>query len=377
MERRAIESEVWSHKPPELPGFASGKTARYLLERRAFGSEVRSHKPPDLPDFALEEAIAYFVDIGQTSRSDIRKCIQLAGVISRAILAQGPKTKSGLGEFVQKLSPDRLITSEYILKLIRPDVEAVRRKLFGNPDPPFKKYKEAIAWFERESRKKGKERTLEKVFDRSYRKWVRHAAQLQKLTAKCIVSPRLKARIITYVKPGDEWTHSVPVRLGTPLATLEDFLRKAEKRTGFPQPALVIHVLTPIPLVLPRWSLSYTPPVGEYKPRGLFTVKIIAQTVSWEDMRTIYKAINWTVGRSRASILDETDQVLLGVMKRLGGIPARGKMEYWRRVAEECRRQGATSLRSGHAARIRSKRLARKRAGRTARPARLSTFRGQ
>ena len=347
------------------------------MEPREFGSEVRFHKPPDLPDFALEEAISYSVDIGETSRSDTRKCIQLAGVISRAVLAQGPKTKSGLGEFVQKLSPDRLITSEYVLELIRPEVEAVRRKLFGSPEPPFKKYQEAVAWLERELRRKGQNRRLEQVFDRSYRKWERQAWRLQRLTTKCIVSPSLKARTITYVKPGDEWTHSVAVRLGTRLAVLEDFLRKAEKRTGFSQPVLVMHVLTPIRAVLPRWTLSYTPPVGEYKPGGLFTVKILAQTVSWEDMRSIYQAINRTIGRSKASILDETDQVLLGVMKRLGDIPARGKMKYWQRVAEECRRQGARSLRTGHAARMRFERLRRKLGGRTARLARLSSFRGQ
>jgi hypothetical protein len=347
------------------------------MEPWEFGTEVRFHKPPDLPDFALEEAISYSVDIGETSRSDTRKCIQLAGVISRAVLAQGPKSKSGLGEFVQKLSPDRLITSEYVLELIRPEVEAIRRKLFGSPEPPFKKYQEAVAWLERESRKKGQNRRLEQVFDRSYRKWERQAWRLQRLTTKCIVSPSTKVRIITYAKPGDKWTHSFPVRLGTGLAALEDFLRRAEKRTGFSQPALVMHVLTPIQPLLPRWSLSYTPPAGEYKPGGLFTVEILAQTVSWKDMRSIYQAINRTIGRSKASILDETDQVLLGVMKSFGDPPARGKMKYWQRVSRECRRRGARSLRSGHAARMRFKRLARKRAGRAARPARLSSFRDQ
>ncbi len=347
------------------------------MERRAFGSEVWSHKPPDLPDFALEEAIRYFVEFSQTTRADISKCIQLGGFVSRVVQAQAPKSKSVLGELAQKLSPDRLITSEYVLELIRPEVEAIRRKLFGSPEPPFKKYQEAVAWLERESRKKGQNRRLEQVFDRSYSKWERQAWRLQRLTTKCIVSPSIKVRIITYAKPGDKWTHSFPVRLGTGLAALEDFLRRAGKRTGFSQPALVVPVLTPIQPLLPRWRLSYTPPVGEYKPGGLFTVEILAQTVSWKDMRRIYQAINRTIGRSKASILDETDQVLLGVMKRLGDIPARGKMEYWRRVAEECRRQGATSLRSGHAARVRSKRLARKRAGRTARPARLSSFRDQ
>lgn len=347
------------------------------MEPRKFGSEVWRYKPPDLPDFALEVAIRYFVELNQTTTADISKCIQGAGVISRAVQAQAPKTKSGLGEFVQKLSPDRDIISSHMVELIRPEVEAVRRKLFGSPEPPFKKYEDSVAWLERESRKKGQKRRLEQVFDRSYRKWERQAWRLQRLTTKGIVSPSLKARTITYAKPGDKWAHSVAVRLDTRLAALEDFLRRAEKRTGFSQPVLVMHVLTPIPAVLPRWTLSYTPPVGEYKPGGLFTVKILAQTVSWKDMRSIYQAINRTIGRSKASILDETDQVLRGVMKRFGGPPARGKMKYWQRVSEECRRQGARSLRTGHAARMRFERLRRKLGGRTARLARLSSFRGQ
>ncbi len=347
------------------------------MEPREFKFEVRSYKPPDLPDFALEVAIRYSVESSQTTRADISKCIQLAGFVSRVVQAQAPKTKSALGEFVQKLSPDRLITSEYVLELIRPEVEAIRRKLFGSPEPPFKKYQEAVAWLERESRKKGQNRRLEQVFDRSYSKWERQAWRLQRLTTKCIVSPSLKARTITYAKPGDKWTHSFAVRLGTGLAALEDFLRRAGKRTGFSQPALVMHVLTPIQPLLPRWRLSYTPPAGEYKPGGLFTVEILAQTVSWKDMRRIYQAINRTIGRSKASILDETDQVLRGVMKSFGGPPARGKMKYWQRVSRECRRRGARSLRSGHAARMRFERLRRKLRGRTARLARLSAFRGQ
>ena len=329
------------------------------MEPQDFAVSVRAHRPPDLPQFALDAAIKHQLDFNQTTRGDIPKCILLARTIADVAVEHTTDQRSGDEEFVRCLAPDRLITSEYILDLIRSDLEAARRKIFGSPEPPFTDYERAVAWLEGKAQKKKADKKGKRALDRVYREWVDKAWQLQKLTTLSVV-PKLERKTITYLKPGEKWTQVVPVDRGSPLAILEDFIRKAALRTGFSQPALVLHVLTPIRPVLPRWRWSYKPPIPNFSSVGRFTVEILAQNVTWKDMQLIYRTINRELGRSKATLLDETDQVMLGIVKGLGGEPHKGKMLFWQSVYEECKRQGVTTLGSMHAARIRHKRLMRK-----------------
>ncbi len=333
------------------------------MDRKEFEESVRAGRPPDLPEFMVEEATRYYTEelkkSGIFGYEDLATCIRLAGWLTRAA-GGGASREIDRTWDEMRWSTDRLVMSEQMLDLIKSEVCAVRRKIFGSPDPPFTDYEEATLWLEREGKKSSAIRTGKRAYDCAYRDWITKGREFQKHT-RSIVRCGLERRTITYVNPGDKWTRVLPVDRGTPLATFETLLRRATEYTGFSQPELVIHVLTPLHPTLPRWRLGQRlKAMSVLQPIGLITIDILAQNVTWKDFRDIYRRTNELLRRNKATLIDETDEILYGVVRRLGGVPPHGKMAFWEVVRKKCRRLGVISFKTAHAARVRYKRLQKK-----------------
>ena len=329
------------------------------MDRQNFIDMVQARRSPMLPQIATERAIKFFVEVLNTTQwDDVHKCIELAGYFAEGFGEDKPGGPMGVWSQME-VSPERLMSNKQMYAFIKAEVEAVRRKIFRHPEPPFANYKEAVSWLESEARKESPDRKNKKAFDRAYREWIAKGQELQKHT-NGIVRCGLERKTITYAKPDDEWTRSVVVDRGTSLATLEAFIRKASNQTGFSQPALVIHVLTPIRPVLPRWRLSYTPPLPFPGPARRIQVALLTQNVTSKDFRGIYRAINVLLRRKKAAHIDKIDQILFEAVNQLGGVPSKGKMKFWRAIWTHCRSQGVRTFKAPDAARIRYKRLQKK-----------------
>ena len=93
-----------------------------------------------------------FIPSGIFTYDDLARCIRLAGWRTQAA-GIGASREIDRTWDEMRWSTDRLVMSEQMLDLIKSEVCAVRRKIFGSPDPPFTDYEEATLWLEREGKK--------------------------------------------------------------------------------------------------------------------------------------------------------------------------------------------------------------------------------
>jgi hypothetical protein len=67
-------------------------------------------------------------------------------------------------------------------------------------------------------------------------------------------------------------------------------------------------------------------------PKILLTIR--ASNVTWEDFRSMYRFLQQQ-RKKRADLIDDTDEAIYFAVQRAGGVPKKGKTDFWLRILEE------------------------------------------
>ncbi len=150
-------------------------------------------------------------------------------------------------------TPTDRIFGDALVRALAPTVENLRREEFGSPDPPFEDVMEAARWIEQTSKA-----SLTTYREKSEeRKEVLN--EINKLAREYQIEIEYKSTLLPYhqnhdddepanqnqdddeEEPPAKW---VPTVQGSYLYRLAKETRRIAMRTGLPQDALVVHVLT-------------------------------------------------------------------------------------------------------------------------------------
>ena len=90
-------------------------------------------------------------------------------------------------------------------------------------------------------------------FEEDIRKTIGELQSLSRKDYKLSV----KNRILSYAKLGDKHALCLPVSPDSKLAPIERFVTRASKLSGFSEVALVLHLLSGVHRLLPRYRMNW------------------------------------------------------------------------------------------------------------------------
>lgn len=341
------------------------------LDVREFVQSLRDGAPATLPEERVAKLIVdHLADSGDLSVRALKECARdlriLAETSDRSNYAGDRSREVSRPVPQERTKPAANVVSTLLVDSLQPDVEKLRLELFESSEPPFPNFEDAALWMEGEGaqRTAPESRHLERgheIIDEIGRR----AAELSELWDMPIYSPAIDRLSISYVNPeggparADVGPVKVSVAMGlrSKLVPIKRFIISASSRTGFSEESLVAYILSGTPPLLPELTVTTSyfrnldvPPVDK--------IEIRTENFRKEDVTRAFKALQRARGGRKAAPVDAQDHLIIEVVRQLGGIPERGKGEFWSRVSRELRRNGMKL--SADAARMRWYRLRKK-----------------
>jgi len=228
------------------------------------------------------------------------------------------------------LTPDILLTSDFLVHKIATWVKRLREKLFGSPAAPFQTLEEATSWIECEVAKGNPALDEEKV--------------------KALMKPLLQMgytvgweHLLPYPgKGGWQKIVRVPVKgRDNSLSLLHQETLSMANATGFPQSSLVLHILTNIQPLLPRVRISrhitnYDLPSGELFGSHSITLDIRAKDLTFNELRQTYNSHREILDLTKGKALNKKHwQIYQLVQKRGGPVKGNGMVAFWKSIKDE------------------------------------------
>ena len=192
---------------------------------------------------------------------------------------------------------------------------------------PFRSYRAATRWLERQSRSPRKPPRQVAALLTSAHEAIRAASRLT--TSRYTL--HIEAEALGYMKPGASGQPTLPVPPGSSLAPLAKGVRLMVAETGLTEPQLVAHVLAGVPL-------RVSPVHLRLDEAGLVLTLRRCPTVSeWQRLGKQVRR-EWRKKTGKVRRYTARDLKLLRVIQRHGPLPARGKgrVEYWTAIAQKC-----------------------------------------
>lgn len=363
------------------------------------------YEEPDLPRQSLGCAAHFLIQRGHHDQSAVGPCLEVARHIAKFYRIAEPAPQQGQPLHVLP-SPGELITSDLLVQKIRPYAARLRQELFGSPEPPFASYEAAVEWLVRTGREQRDRWQAESappppVFQGTnaefaiWETWAeddgqpdqrgkihvwRDAVHQRRNEAELLAEPWWHAsftrRAIPYKPSGDlrpefvQQYESIPIfDADSPLGRFERGAHEIAEMTGFSKLSVVAYLLADIQPIRHSVKLNFEnirtvvmgagPPSVQrpYENEVAYQRAIIEiydpENIRADDFGALYRCLRETGKVSRGKQVTARDQLLLDVVKRLGGVPSKGKMQFWERVCEMCNRESrAKQYNNGHGARI-------------------------
>ena len=240
---------------------------------------------------------------------------------------------------LHETATDRIF-GDALVRALAPTIENLRKREFESPEPPFGSVEKVSEWIKARSsedlkawRAKNEQRSKADV-------------EIQRLADEHLIELTFNSTLLPYQVPDDEhvkWVRAVP---GTYLYDLAKETDRIAKRTGLPQDALVVHVLTGLKPVRSRVRVTereshYTLPSGEQIHVNEAVVTFRARDLTDKELRSIYRMVKGHVGGKGTTEMGDKDEVLWTLVQDMGGPPhAHGrKGPFWRAVQEKMNEQ--------------------------------------
>jgi hypothetical protein len=153
-----------------------------------------------------------------------------------------------------------------------------------------------------------------------------------------------------------------------PLPRLEVGVREIAAATGFAEKDVLAYLLCGLPPIVPPVELTLelhaqTLPDGQGAiQRTQATMTIVAGDVPQSELNRYYRAIRPHLAFVKGRPLTELDAAFLALVDQLGGVPARGRKEFWERMRQELakpeyQKQGFHPYRNWRSVRVKYVRL--------------------
>ena len=262
--------------------------------------------------------------------------------IARSLLANPPDTKEG-ESVATKLTPDTLITSDFLIDKISHWVELVRNEIVGLSQAPFSTIKEAAMWIEQGAPQEG-EMMREQLMKREQALKRGEGFTMYFRTMTYVGENGARRRVHIVGPKPQEW--SMPQMRGhagrySELNWLESETRIMESVTGFSQLSLIHFVLVGIKPILRRFTTSahllhFTLPDKEELRPTRVEIDIRARDLSFQELHEIYTQYRTYLQLQRGKAFNEKHLALYRLVKRKG-IPPKGKgiVAFWNSVRDE------------------------------------------
>ena len=243
---------------------------------------------------------------------------------------------------LQRTPTDRIF-GDALARALAPRIENLRKEGFGSPAPPFGNIVDAAQWVEQTSKTaltsyRERSEAREEAFN-----------EIDKLADEYQIEIEYKSTLLPYHQnpdDDDEYAKLVPTVQGTYLYRLAKETDRIAKRTGLPQDALVVHVLTGLRPVRSRARLTtrkhgHTLPSGEQIHVNDATVTFYARDLTDRELRRIYNTVRDHVGGKGTKGLEDKDEYLWKLVQDMGGPPKQhgSKGRYWQKVQEAMNRK--------------------------------------
>lgn len=236
---------------------------------------------------------------------------------------------------LRQTATDRIF-GDALVRALAPTIAGLREKEFEKPEPPHDSVGAAASWITERSTK-----DLENWRAKSVEREQAHD-QIQRLANEHQIEITFRSTLLPYQVPDDEhvkWTPAIPE---TYIHRLAKETERIAKRTGLPQDALVVHVLTGLKPVRSRARITsreshYTLPSGEQLHVNEADVTFRARDLNDKELRGIYRLVKGHVGGKGTEALDDKDEYLWTLVQDMGG-PARAhgtKGPFWQARLEE------------------------------------------
>jgi hypothetical protein len=375
-----------------------------------FLQRMLRYEGPDTPRYSLICAADFFVQRRHHHESAVGPCLELAQHIAKFCKINEPAPRQAQPSHVFP-TPGELITSDLLVQKIRPYVERLRQELFGSPEPPFASYEAAVEWLVRTGREEREHWQAESPppppafqgINAEFVMWETSpeddgqsdqrpkvnvwmdAAYQRREEAELLADPWWHAsftrRAIPYKASEDlspefieRWDSITIFDADSPLGRLERGAHEIAATTGFSTLSVVAYVLADVQPSRLSMKLNYENIRTIIRGAGPLTVQrpyenqieyqraIIEiydlENIRADDFEALYRYLRGAVKRSRSKQFTARDRLLLDVVKRLGGVPSKGRMHFWERVCQTCNREsGAKLYKDGHGPRVEYGRL--------------------
>ncbi len=345
-------------------------------EFRSSVREATQDIAPELVDIAIEHTLGISQRI---DRDDFWLTVNFArrfGALMSGASDSKAEAKSGSNSKVRLASPDTLVCSMLLAAQIKPDVQALRLRLFETSEPPFTDYNDAVDWIEQECEEGKIEHSPEDSarYEREFREELNEFADRWGAVLGFRYDIQPKRPGIMFANLRRNRAYRRPYNSQSKIGPLHCFAEQTSTKTGFSEQSLVAYVLSGIESIIPEMSLSFRSSLPFLKQIEQATVVIRKPNICENDFRRAYASLkeattirdsaNQVVGKSRASLLKDKDVVIIRAIRKLGGIPPKGKgrNDFWSRMVEELKSQGIDDI-GPHGVRKRVARLTDKEIG--------------
>ena len=255
--------------------------------------------------------------------------------IARSLLANPPSAKEN-ETVVTKLTPDSLLTSDYLAYLLNPAIKIIRKQIFGLDGPLFKKYDEAIKWLEGQEASegecefpKGKRHQLYEVLESGNKKLL----QQRDLSPLSLFLPHAASGRPRYIHP----------RKGSALSQVIRVANEVSAQIGLTPISVAMYIIADIKPVLPAYSCGGTEalvilPAEDGKTElGRRHLNItINSELSFNELLALYKSVRGFLGVTKSKTLSNKHLELYQIVQRHGSPPkGKGSVAFWNSVKEE------------------------------------------
>lgn len=303
----------------------------------AFRRAIADYAGRAVPPWALDVVVECFEQWGMIRPDAIEQGAKLAQRIALG------SERSGLA---LPLTPGLLLDSGRLTETIRPQVEQVRREVFGTTAAPFRSLGMAARWIEETARRQPRASLRDRKQAKALEAEVlERLPRLGRLLRCWIRSFSYEVLGVPYAKPGAEWVHRVSAVPGSPLARLAEAARDLAGATGFSPVAIVAFILVGLEPLLPpaRLTAHHVFPGAAAKvwvpPRRWVTVDFLGRDLTFGQLRQLHRRIREGVGAVGRKRVTPAHQALLELVRQLGGEPQHGprgsKRAFWEKVRAE------------------------------------------
>lgn len=253
--------------------------------------------------------------------------LQYLNELAAGLLASLSKDEEGDAANIV-LTPEGLLTADYLAELYRYTVKLIRKDVFGSEDPPFKSYEEAVNWIEKKGVSLDELSNVKKGIDigKPYKFFFRSNDPIT---------------MVYYNKDGIRTNAFAPPK--SKLSRVVKIAQQLSEKTDFEWTSFVMYILADIkPLLPPYEVLALQEAKAVYSEDGTIrytkssvTVKLNTE-LCFDELLSLYNWIRESCGVKRSKILNSKHLQLYQMVQRRGG-PRKGKgaVSFWKSVMEE------------------------------------------